>query len=55
MLRPLISFDLSFGQGDKYGSIAFFYMQTVLFAEDAVFFLLCISGFFTKSQLWIYV
>ena len=56
MVRSLTCLDLSFVQGDKYGSICLLPhavqnpVWAAPFGEFAIFFLVCISGFFLKYQ-----
>jgi len=54
ILRSLIYLELSFGQGDKYGSICNLFINSylvwpALLVEDAVFFPVCICGFSLKK------
>ena len=55
MLRSLIHLDLSFVQGDRYGSIYILLHANLLrpapFLEDAFLFPWYISGFFIENQV----
>jgi hypothetical protein len=50
MLKSLIHLDLSFVQGDKYGSIRNLPLVDIQFVEDAVFFPVCIYELFIKKS-----